>query len=150
MTAVARALGVARSSLEPTAAPARRRGRPPQPEADLVERIEAVIAAMPTYGYRRVHAILRRQAEEEGRPPPNHKRVWRVMKAHGLLLARHAGGAERRHDGRVAVPDDMAAVIAFLLSPDARYVNGHDLVVDGGMTGNLLGRLPGLSQLTRV
>jgi glucose 1-dehydrogenase len=52
--------------------------------------------------------------------------------------------------GRVAVPDDMAAVIAFLLSPDARYVNGHDLVVDGGMTGNLLGRLPGLSQLTRV
>jgi glucose 1-dehydrogenase len=52
--------------------------------------------------------------------------------------------------GRVAVPDDMAAVIAFLLSPDARYVNGHDLVVDGGVTGNLLGRLPGLSRLTRV
>jgi glucose 1-dehydrogenase len=52
--------------------------------------------------------------------------------------------------GRVAVPEDMAAVIAFLLSPDARYVNGHDLVVDGGVTGNLLGRLPGLSQLTRA
>jgi NAD(P)-dependent dehydrogenase (short-subunit alcohol dehydrogenase family) len=52
--------------------------------------------------------------------------------------------------GRVATPDDMAAVIAFLLSPDARYVNGHDLVVDGGVTGNLLGRLPGLSQLTRA
>jgi glucose 1-dehydrogenase len=52
--------------------------------------------------------------------------------------------------GRVAMPDDMAAVIAFLLSRDARYVNGHDLIVDGGLTGNLLGRLPGLSQLTRV
>jgi glucose 1-dehydrogenase len=52
--------------------------------------------------------------------------------------------------GRVAVPEDMAAVIAFLLSPDARYVNGHDLVVDGGLTGNLLGRLPGLSRLTRA
>jgi len=52
--------------------------------------------------------------------------------------------------GRVATPDDMASVIAFLLSPDARYVNGHDLVVDGGLTGNLLGRLPGLSQLTRA
>ncbi|HYR04226.1 MAG TPA: hypothetical protein VEO75_02470, partial [Nitrososphaerales archaeon] len=24
-------------------------------------------------------------------------------------------------------------VIAFLLGPDARYVNGHDLVVDGGV-----------------
>jgi glucose 1-dehydrogenase len=52
--------------------------------------------------------------------------------------------------GRVATPDDMAAAIAFLLSSDARYVNGHDLVVDGGLTGNFLGRLPGLSQITRT
>jgi NAD(P)-dependent dehydrogenase (short-subunit alcohol dehydrogenase family) len=50
---------------------------------------------------------------------------------------------------RVATPEDMADVIAFLLGPDARYVNGHDLVVDGGVTGNLLGRMPGLSQITR-
>ena len=41
--------------------------------------------------------------------------------------------------GRVATPEDMADVIAFLLGPDARYVNGHDLVVDGGVTGNFLG-----------
>src|SRR6266699_3437743 len=51
--------------------------------------------------------------------------------------------------GRVATPEDMADVIAFLLGPDARYVNGHDLIVDGGVSGNLLGRLPGLSQITR-
>jgi putative transposase len=37
--------------------------------------------------------------------PPNHKRVYRVMKVHGLLLDRHAGGAERRHDGRIAVDE---------------------------------------------
>lgn len=52
--------------------------------------------------------------------------------------------------GRVATPEDMADVVAFLLGPDARYVNGHDLVVDGGVTGNFLGRLPGLSQITRA
>jgi glucose 1-dehydrogenase len=52
--------------------------------------------------------------------------------------------------GRVAMPEDMAAAIAFLLSSDARYVNGHDLVVDGGVTGSFLGRLPGLSQITRA
>jgi len=50
----------------------------------------------------------------------------------------------------LATPDDMAAAISFLLSSDARYVNGHDLVVDGGVTGNFLGRLPGLSQITRA
>jgi NAD(P)-dependent dehydrogenase (short-subunit alcohol dehydrogenase family) len=51
--------------------------------------------------------------------------------------------------GRVATPEDMADVIAFWLGPDSRYVNGHDLVVDGGITGNFLGRLPGIGQITR-
>jgi glucose 1-dehydrogenase len=51
--------------------------------------------------------------------------------------------------GRVAAPEDVADVIAFLLGPDARYVHGHDLVVDGGVSGNFLGRLPGLSRITR-
>lgn len=51
--------------------------------------------------------------------------------------------------GRVAAPEDIADVIAFLLGADARYVNGHDLVVDGGVTGNFLGRMPGLSNITR-
>jgi NAD(P)-dependent dehydrogenase (short-subunit alcohol dehydrogenase family) len=52
--------------------------------------------------------------------------------------------------GRVATPEDIADVIAFLLGPDARYVNGHDLVVDGGVTGNFLGRFPGLARITRA
>lgn len=51
--------------------------------------------------------------------------------------------------GRVAEPEDIADAAWFLLSNDARYVTGHDLVVDGGVTGNHLGRLPGLSEITR-
>jgi len=51
--------------------------------------------------------------------------------------------------GRVAGPEDIADVIAFLLSADARYVNGHDLVVDGGVSGNFLGRLPGIAKIPR-
>ena len=51
--------------------------------------------------------------------------------------------------GRVATPEDIADAIAWLLSADARYVNGHDLVVDGGVTGNFLGRLPGIGQIPR-
>jgi len=70
-----------------------------------VSAIKAVIADLPTYGYRRVHAILKRRAMAERRQPPNHKRVYRVMKVHGLLLDRHCDGAERRHDGRIAVDE---------------------------------------------
>src|SRR5437660_10610697 len=83
----------------------KRIGRPPLPDDKLVAEIKAVIAELPTYGYRRVHAILKRQALAAGLTPPNHKRVYRVMKVHGLLLDRHAGGVERRHDGRIAVDE---------------------------------------------
>jgi putative transposase len=106
MKTVCDVLRVARSNvaIRFKAPPAKPLGRPPQPEAHLLAEIKAVIGDMPTYGYRRVWAVLRRAAEAQGLQPPNHKRIYRVMKAHGLLLQRHAGGAEeRRHDGRIAV-----------------------------------------------
>jgi NAD(P)-dependent dehydrogenase (short-subunit alcohol dehydrogenase family) len=34
--------------------------------------------------------------------------------------------------GREGGPEELAAAIAFLLSPDARYVHGTTLKVDGG------------------
>jgi meso-butanediol dehydrogenase/(S,S)-butanediol dehydrogenase/diacetyl reductase len=43
---------------------------------------------------------------------------------------------ERMPLGRVAQPDDIAAVIAFLASDDARFVNGVILPVDGGVTAS--------------
>jgi hypothetical protein len=60
MKRVADTLGVARSDLAVQAITAarRRRGRRPQPDAELLGEIEEVIAALPTYGYRRVHAMI--------------------------------------------------------------------------------------------
>jgi meso-butanediol dehydrogenase/(S,S)-butanediol dehydrogenase/diacetyl reductase len=35
--------------------------------------------------------------------------------------------------GRLEVPDDVAGVVSFLASPDAGYITGQSIVVDGGM-----------------
>ena len=44
--------------------------------------------------------------------------------------------------GRIGTPRDIANVVAFLLSPDASYISGQTLVVDGGFTQTLIGLLP--------
>lgn len=56
----------------------------------------------PTYGYRRVWAFLRRQLQEAGLSAVNHKRVYRLMKQHGLLLRDNPMRHERRaHTGKI-------------------------------------------------
>ena len=43
---------------------------------------------------------------------------------------------ERAPLGRAAEPEDIAAVIAFLASPDAAFITGVNLPVDGGVTAS--------------
>jgi NAD(P)-dependent dehydrogenase (short-subunit alcohol dehydrogenase family) len=47
--------------------------------------------------------------------------------------------------GRVAKPGDIADAVAFLLSPDASYITGQALVVDGGLTRSILNHAPGIA-----
>jgi NAD(P)-dependent dehydrogenase (short-subunit alcohol dehydrogenase family) len=47
--------------------------------------------------------------------------------------------------GRVGEPSDIAAAIAFLASDEAAFVNGANLVVDGGLTA---GNAPMIEELT--
>ena len=89
MTAAAEAIGISRqhlSAMHNRTAP-RPRGRPPLPDAELVADIRALVADLPTYGYRRIHALLRRQALQTGRAAPNPKRVYRVMKVTSTRIA---------------------------------------------------------------
>lgn len=40
--------------------------------------------------------------------------------------------------GRVGVPEDIAALVSFLLSPAAGFITGQNLVADGGMTRRMI------------
>jgi NAD(P)-dependent dehydrogenase (short-subunit alcohol dehydrogenase family) len=48
----------------------------------------------------------------------------------------------RSGTGRVGTPADVAAAAAFLAGPDAGFVTGTDLLVDGGVTAALLAGTP--------
>ena len=76
MKTVAEVIGVSRSNLaDRLQERCKKLGRPPLPDDELVSKIKAVIAELATYGYRRVHAVLKRQALAAGLKPPNHKRL---------------------------------------------------------------------------
>jgi NAD(P)-dependent dehydrogenase (short-subunit alcohol dehydrogenase family) len=51
--------------------------------------------------------------------------------------------------GRVGCPDDVADAVAFLVSDQARFITGENLIVDGGLTRNLFAQIPGRDTLRR-
>ncbi len=112
LRAVSQALGVSRAQLSVHVHRKSdwRDGRQHRRQRDdrvLLARIMDAVAELPSYGYRRVWALLRRQSEAQGQPVVNAKRVYRVMREHGLLLERKpvASLTHQAHKGRVAVKE---------------------------------------------
>nr|WP_225875377.1 IS3 family transposase [Morganella morganii] len=109
ITDVCRSIGVSRAQLSirvnrPSDWQDRRR-QSHFDDSEVLSRINTAVADLPTYGYRRVWAVLRRESEQDGQPVVNAKRVYRVMKAHHLLVERKPveSGRKLAHKGRVAV-----------------------------------------------
>jgi putative transposase len=57
-------------------------------DTEALALIHTVIGDLPTYGYRRVWALLRRQSETDDMAVLNAKRVYRIMRQNALLLER--------------------------------------------------------------
>ena len=106
MTRIADTLGVSRSNLfGRLAGPGRSRGSYVKADDEiLLPLIRAIVDERPTYGYRRVTALVNRSLSRRGQARINHKRVYRLMKNNDLLLQPHSGRREGRiHDGTVIV-----------------------------------------------
>ncbi len=106
MKTIADTLGVSRSNLldrlKGRSKPRRRYYK--AQDGALLPHIRALVDKRPTYGYRRITALLNRERKENGENPVNHKRVYRIMKANNLLLARkYRIRPEHLHDGKVVV-----------------------------------------------
>ena len=84
--------------------------------------------------------LVRNLAVEWG---PRHVRVNAVApglirtdfaKARWTDPARYAETVKSYPLGRIGEPDEVAAAVAFLAAPEAGFITGHCLVVDGGVT----------------
>src|SRR5207237_4271392 len=106
VTRIAEALGVSRAHLQERV---RARSRPrgaycKTGDEALLPLVRRFVDERPTYGYRRITALVNRELARQHLPPANHKRIYRIMKRHALLLQRHTGRREGRvHDGRIIV-----------------------------------------------
>jgi putative transposase len=99
---VAETLGVSRSQLsERLKGEAKPRSSYCKSEdADLLISLRSLVDDRPTYGYRRIGALLNRERLKNGLTRLNHKRIYRLMSQNSLLLQRHTGKAPGRvHDG---------------------------------------------------
>src|SRR5208283_2753798 len=81
--------------------------RGPYAKADddvLLPLIRGFVDERPTYGSRRIAALVNRKRAQQGLPPANRKRVHRIMQRQGLLLERHTARRQgRAHDGKIMV-----------------------------------------------
>jgi putative transposase len=68
-------------------------------DSAVTEQIKKVVDARPSYGYLRTTRLVSRAMAAAGGAPVNRKRVYRIMKVQGWLLARHTGKSTRTHDG---------------------------------------------------
>lgn len=107
MKSIAESLEVARSNLveRVKSTPV---GRPRRysiaEDAELLPLIVEITSLRQTYGYRRTHTLLNKKLRALGRQTVNHKRVYRIMSLHALLLARHTSAwPSPAHVGQVSV-----------------------------------------------
>jgi putative transposase len=157
MKAVAETLGVARSHLHEKVR------RPAKPRANyskagdetLLPLIRRLVDERPTYGYRRITALAKRALAKQSAPSVNHKRVFRIMQRHGLLLAKHTGERKGRlHDGKVIVMrsnlrwcsdgfeidcwNGEIVRVAFVIDAHDREVPAWHAVAGAGISGSMV------------
>lgn len=156
MKAVAETLEVARSHLHDKVRHSTKpRGPYRKPDDALMPLVRRLVDERPTYGYRRITALANRERARAGEPAVNHKRVFRIMRQNGMLLARHTGRRTGRiHDGKVIVMrsnlrwcsdgfeiscwnGDLIRV-AFIIDAHDREIIAWHAVVGSGISGGMV------------
>ena len=77
-------------------------------DMQLHQELQSALSRFPSFGYKRLTAVVNRNRKAQGSEKVNAKRVYRVAKETGLLLVKKAmpmPGYSRDHNGHVAVDE---------------------------------------------
>ena len=71
-------------------------------DGELLPALRTLVDERPTYGYRRIAALMNRERRKNALPRLNHKRIYRLMSQNRMLLQRYTGKPPTRaHDGKI-------------------------------------------------
>ena len=70
-------------------------------DKNIIPEIQKVIQIRPSYGYKRVTAMINKQRENEDKSKLNKKRIYRIMKQNSLLLPKQEKQRIREGTGKV-------------------------------------------------
>ena len=70
-------------------------------DAALLVEIKDILSYRPSYGYKRVTALLKKRLFLKGLGPVNHKRVYRLMQENNLLMLPYGKKPIRVHEGKI-------------------------------------------------
>lgn len=159
MKAITETIGVARSHQYGKTKGRGKRYDKPEDETHLAL-IRSITDRRPSYGYRRTTILVNRMLEERGEPWINHKRVYRLMKLHCLLLERHTGRPIIAHEGTIItlksdmrwcsdgfeIPCQTGARVRVVFAMDCsdREALGY-VATTGGITGEMVRDLMALA-----
>jgi NAD(P)-dependent dehydrogenase (short-subunit alcohol dehydrogenase family) len=61
-----------------------------------------------------------------------------IGKCTALFLLREGMSHNQHRVGRVGWPEDIAAMVRYLLSDEAGFITGQNFIIDGGMSKKLI------------
>jgi putative transposase len=70
-------------------------------DSEVLEEINAILKTRPSYGHKRVTAMINKKRKKEGLSKYNRKRIFRVMELNGLLLKREVVLREHQKTGEI-------------------------------------------------
>lgn len=98
---ICKEVGISRSALYWKPQKKERKRYSKAEDKNIVDEIQAVVKLRPTYGYKRVTAMINKDRAKNGLTRVNRKRIYRVMDINGLIFKKEVQKKDHEPTGKI-------------------------------------------------